>query len=95
MSWRRSPPTTKRPDLLPLFDAKIRYCYTDCVGAPVPPTKNRRKRDYRLEWLKALQHDLDRQYEQWQEMAANAPCPKISPLRALDTIGWELGNRKN
>lgn len=84
----------KRPELLPLFDAKIRYCYTDCVDAPVPPKKKRSKRDYRLAWLKALQDDLDRQYEQWEEIGALAPGPKISPLRALDIIGWELGRRK-
>lgn len=85
----------KRPELLPLFDAKIRYCYTDRPGAPVPPKKNRSKRDYRLAWLEALQHDLDQQYAQWEEIAAIAPGPKISPLRALDIIGWELGRRKN
>ncbi|MDQ1053064.1 hypothetical protein QE394_000992 [Arthrobacter sp. SORGH_AS 212] len=85
----------KRPDLLPLFDAKIRYCYTDCLGAPVPPKKKRSKRDYRLAWLEALQHDLDQQHAQWEEIAALAPDPKISTLRALDIIGWELGRRKN
>lgn len=85
----------KRPDLLPLFDAKIRYCYTDCPGAPVPPQKKRSKRDYRLAWLEALQHDLDSQHDQWEELAALAPGPKITPLRALDIIGWELGRRKN
>lgn len=85
----------KRPDLLPLFDAKIRYCYTDCVRAPVPPKKNRSKRDYRLAWLEALQRDLDGQYAQWEEIASIAPGPRISPLRALDIIGWELGRRKN
>lgn len=85
----------KRPELLPLFDAKIRYCYTDRAGAPVPPKNNRSKRDYRLAWLEALQHDFHRQYEQWQEIAAIAPGPKISPLRALDIIGWELGRRRS
>lgn len=85
----------KRPELLPLFDAKVRYCYTDCVGAPLPPKKKRSKRDYRLAWLETLQRDLDSQHEQWEEIAAIAPGPKITPLRALDIIGWELGRRKN
>lgn len=49
----------KRPGLLPLFDAKIRYCYTDCAGAPVPPKKKRSGRDYRLTWFDHLQQDLD------------------------------------
>jgi hypothetical protein len=85
----------KRPELLPLFDAKIRYCYTDCAEAPVPPMKKRSKRDYRLAWLEALQRDLDGQHEQWEEIAAIAPGQKITTLRALDVVGWELGRRKN
>lgn len=84
----------KRPELLPLFDTKIRYCYTDCAGAPVPTKKKRSWRDYRLAWLSAVQHDLDRQHDQWKEIAAIAPGPKITPLRALDIIGWELGRRR-
>ena len=66
----------KRPKLLPLFDAKIRYCYTDCAGAPVPPKKKRSNREYRLAWLETLQRDLESQHEQWEEIAAIAPGPK-------------------
>lgn len=85
----------KRAELLPLFDAKIRYCYTDCAEAPVPTKKKRSKRDYRLAWLSEVQKDLDGQHDQWEEIAAIAPGPKITPLRALDIIGWELGRRKH
>lgn len=44
---------------------------------------------------KALQKDLVDQLPQWEEIAAMAPGPKITPLRALDIIGWELGNRRS
>lgn len=55
--------------------------------------KDRSKRDYRLAWLLALKKDLAGQLEKWEEIAAIAPSPKITPLRALDIIGWELGKR--
>jgi hypothetical protein len=85
----------KRPELLPLFDGKIAHCYTDCTGAPVPKVRRRSKRDYRLAWLKAVQSDLDSQHDLWEEIADIAPGPKITPLRALDIIGWELGKRRS
>lgn len=85
----------KRPDLLPLFDDNIRYCYSECEGAPVPYEDGRSHSAYRLAWLKAVQEDLATQLPLWKEIAAIAPGPKITPLRALDIIGWELGKRRN
>jgi Family of unknown function (DUF6308) len=84
----------KRPELLPLFDGNIRYCYSECDGAPVPYKKPRSNAGYRYAWVAALQDDLASQLPHWQEIAAIAPGPKITPLRALDIIGWELGNRR-
>lgn len=85
----------KRPNLLPLFDDNISYCYSQCKDAPVPYTEGRSYAAYRYAWLKALQEDLATQLPSWEEIAAMAPGPKITPLRALDIIGWELGNRRN
>ena len=85
----------KRPALLPLFDDNIGYCYSGCTGAPVPHEDGRSRADYRRAWLAALQNDLATQLSHWEEIAAMAPGPKITPLRALDIIGWELGNRRN
>lgn len=85
----------KRPKLIPLFDDNIRYCYSECAGAPVPFEDGRSRAGYRAAWLKALQEDLANQLPHWEEIAALAPWPKITPLRALDIIGWELGNRRN
>jgi hypothetical protein len=78
-----------------LFDRNIAYCYSECEGAPVPYEDDRSYADYRREWLTALQHDLKDQLPLWEELAAIAPGPPITPLRALDIIGWELGNRRN
>lgn len=85
----------KRPNLLPLFDDNIGYCYSECEGAPVPFEEGRSRADYRRAWLNALQKDLATQLPCWEEIAAMAPGPKITPLRALDIIGWELGNRRS
>lgn len=86
----------KRPALLPLFDDNIAYCYSACDGAPVPyaPAGTRSRAEYRRLWLSALQIDLASQLGQWEELAAIAPGPPITPLRALDIIGWELGNQR-
>ncbi|MCI9872783.1 DUF6308 family protein [Arthrobacter humicola] len=83
----------KRPELIPLFDDNIYYCYTKCAGAPVPEEVGRSRAGYRRAWLSALQADLLAHMQQWQEIALIAPGPKITPVRALDIIGWELGKR--
>jgi len=85
----------KRPELLPLFDDNIGYCYSECEGAPVPFEDGRSRADYRRAWLKEVRTDLATQLPYWEEISAIAPGPKITPLRALDIIGWELGNRRN
>jgi hypothetical protein len=84
----------KRPELLPLFDDNIGYCYSECEGAPVPFEDGRSRAAYRRAWLKEVRKDLATQLPHWKEIAGMAPGPKITPLRALDIIGWELGNRR-
>lgn len=84
----------KRPALIPLFDAHIYWCYTLRPDAPLPEQGGRSKANYRRAWLRAVQKDLTDQMDQWNEIAAIAPGPKITPLRALDIIGWELGKRR-
>ncbi|MFF2842453.1 DUF6308 family protein [Paenarthrobacter sp. NPDC057981] len=84
----------KRPKLIPLFDAHIYWCYTLRPEAPLPEQRGRSRAEYRSAWLTAVQKDLHRQLEQWNEIAGIAPGPQITPLRALDIIGWELGKRR-
>jgi hypothetical protein len=83
----------KRPGLLPLYDENIRRCYGKLGTRPVPPVKGRSWRDYCLAWLPVLQEDLASQLDRWQELAGLATDPKISPLRALDMVGWKLGEQ--
>lgn len=70
------------------------HSYTDCPEAPGSKVATRSKRDYRIAWVAAVQHDLDCQRDLWEELAAIAPGPTITPLPALDIIGWELGKRR-
>lgn len=84
----------KRPRLIPLFDAHIYWCYTLRPEAPLPEQRGRSRAGYRAAWLVAVQEDLRSQLDQWKEIAAMAPGPQITPLRALDIIGWELGRRR-
>lgn len=81
----------KRPGLLPLSDKNIRRCYGESLGGPVASVKGRSWEGYCLAWLPALQRDLVDQLDSWREIAALATGPAITPLRALDIIGWELG----
>lgn len=85
----------KRPGLLPLFDDNIGYCYSECTGAPVPYENGRSRTGYRRAWLSALQEDLAARLPYWKRIASMAPGPKITPIRALGIIGWDLGNRRN
>lgn len=81
----------KRPALLPLYDKNIRRCYVNMGDAPVPVAPNRSWTDLARVWVTAVRHDLATQHDEWTELAAIAPGPKITPLRALDIVGWHLG----
>ncbi|EMY33578.1 hypothetical protein D477_014291 [Arthrobacter crystallopoietes BAB-32] len=83
----------KRPDLIPLYDENIRRCYSDLGTKPVPVVKRRTRRDFCRAWLPVLRDDLVSQQESWQQLADLATEPKISPLRAMDMVGWKLGER--
>lgn len=82
----------KRPALLPLYDRNIRHCYVYAHGAPVPDTKNRSWTDLTRLWVAAVQEDLTTQLEHWSALAALATGPTVTPLRALDILGWHLGD---
>ncbi|MGO2053752.1 hypothetical protein CQ017_16470 [Arthrobacter sp. MYb224] len=82
----------KRPELIPLFDENIRRCYSLIGAAPVPPIGSRTHRDFAIAWLPELQRDVVQQMSVWQEIVAMAdPAVSITPLRALDIVGWDLG----
>lgn len=82
----------KRPELIPLFDKNIRRCYSLIGNAPVPPDSQRSNREFAVAWLPALQRDVAQQMGVWEEIIdlTNGNVP-ITPLRAIDIVGWELG----
>ncbi len=82
----------KRPELIPLYDANIYSCYTH--DGPIPKEKNRSWHDFSRLLLPAMQHDLTSQMDSWQAIAGLARRPKITPLRAMDIIGWHLGGQR-
>lgn len=84
----------KRPELIPLFDENIRRCYSELGSQPVPAVKGRLHRDFAMAWLPALQRDLREQRMLWDEIVDMAdPEFPITPLRAIDIVGWHLGRR--
>lgn len=82
----------KRPDLIPLYDENIRMCYMR--SGIIPRATNRSWKQFSLLLLPAIQHDLVSQMDRWLEIAALASGPAITPLRALDIIGWHLGGQR-
>lgn len=82
----------KRPELIPLYDENIRVCYMR--NGMIPRAKDRSWKEFSLLLLPAIQHDLVSQMDRWLEIAALASGPAITPLRALDIIGWHLGGQK-
>jgi hypothetical protein len=82
----------KRPELIPLYDKNIRECYMRNGG--IPRAKRRTWKEFSLLLLPAIKHDLVSQMDRWLEIAALASGPAITPLRALDIIGWHIGGQK-
>ena len=82
----------KRPELIPLYDKNIRACYVG-VGRPVPRAKDRSWLDYSRLLIHAMKRDLAGQMDEWNMIAALAPGPTITPLRAMDIVGWHLGGK--
>ncbi|RNL51870.1 hypothetical protein D7003_14815 [Arthrobacter oryzae] len=81
----------KRPELLPLYDENIRRCYFEFGDhVRVEPVKRRKDKDRMLVWLPEVRKDLRIGVQEWNALAALAVEPPISPLRALDILGWRL-----
>ena len=83
----------KRPALIPLYDDQISNCYIKGDDAPVPQVKGRAKADFMPLFCAAVQRDLVSQLPFWETVAALAPGPPITPLRALDIVGWWMGGQ--
>ncbi|NCT91860.1 hypothetical protein GXB85_12990 [Cellulomonas sp. APG4] len=86
----------KRPRIFPLYDPHIEHCYQHAANAPVPAVREPRTwSEFAVLWLKAVRHDLRNPPVTgcWETLAALTPQSgqPISPLRALDIVGWGLG----
>ncbi|WP_218713018.1 DUF6308 family protein [Arthrobacter sp. BF1] len=79
----------KRPELIPLYDKNISRCYAD-EGLD-PRDRSRSWHDYSRLLLAAMKRDLADQIDNWMEIADLATHVKITPLRAMDIVGWHLG----
>lgn len=79
----------KRPELIPLYDKNISRCYAD-EGLD-PRDRSRSWHDYSRLLLVAMKRDLADQIDHWLEIADLATQVKITPLRAMDIVGWHLG----
>jgi len=86
----------KRPHLLPLYDKNIKHLYFQVGPTPrLSFKKGRSWEGYATVWIEAVQHDLCNQFDQWNHLASLASNPVLSPLRALDIVGWGLGETRN
>jgi hypothetical protein len=86
----------KRPAFVPLYDSNIWRCYVEAPGAPVPQNSRRTWREFFQLLGEAMIEDLTREREWLDEIAdlAAGPVP-VTPLRALDIIGWRAGQAAN
>ena len=81
-----------RPDLIPLYDRNIKACYVGQGEDHIAPSKGRSWEAFARVWILHVKGDLSRQIGQWNLLADLAPDRvSISPLRALDFVGWNLG----
>lgn len=86
--------TLSRPGVLARDERNIRYCSVYAHGAPVPDIKHRSWTDLTRLWVAAVQDDLTSQLDRWTALAGLATGPTITPLRALDIVGWFLGAQR-
>jgi hypothetical protein len=82
----------KRPDLIPLYDQNIKRCYMAGSEPRIATVKGRSWTEFAKSWVPEVQADLTTQLHAWTALADLAPGPtSVTPLRALDMIGWRLG----
>ena len=81
----------KRPAFIPLYDERVRTVYQDGDGAPVPPEPGRTWERFMVRFGEAVRDDLVREHDFYREVAALAPGPPITALRALDIVAWWAG----
>lgn len=83
----------KRPNLVPLYDEKVRRTYQVGDQAPLPAVSGRTWAEFMALLAGSIQEDLNRALEFWDEVTTLRPegGPHVSQLRALDIVAWRLG----
>lgn len=84
----------KRPDLIPLYDQNILWCYRDSPSAPLDRDPGRSWPNFMFLLCKAIQADLHRPeaialVDGVRGLAR--PSIPITPLRAWDIVAWNAG----
>ena len=81
----------KRPAFIPLYDRFVDYCYRGADQAPIAMDRHRTWRQFLPLLGQAIIDDLSTSADFFQEVAALANGPVITPLRALDIVAWYAG----
>lgn len=84
----------KRPGFIPLWDSKLRSCYSTGDDAPVRLVRNRAHGPLAVDIATAMRDDLTAAPDAWTRLAALPDNPPITPLRALDIVAWSFARRQ-
>ncbi len=84
----------KRPAFIPLYDRFVDYCYRGVENAPIPVDRTRGWRAFLPLLGQAIIDDLHTGGDFFDEVAALASGPVITPLRALDIVAWHAGRSR-
>ena len=84
----------KRPAFIPLYDRFVDYCYRGIENAPIPKNRKRGWRQFLPLLGQAIIDDLVAGEDFFDQVAALAAGPVITPLRALDIVAWHAGRSK-
>lgn len=84
----------KRPAFIPLYDRFVDYCYRGVDNAPIPVDRTRGWRAFLPLLGQAIIDDLLANGDLFDEVAALANGPVITPLRALDIVAWHAGRSR-
>lgn len=84
----------KRPAFIPLYDRFVDYCYRGADDAPISKDRRRTWKEFLPLLGAAIIKDLTDGADFFDEVAALANGPVITPLRALDIVAWHAGRSR-
>jgi len=84
----------KRPGFIPLWDSKLRSCYSTGDDAPVRLVRHRTHGRLAVDIATAMRADLAAAPDAWTRLAALPDNPPITPLRALDIVASSFAQQQ-